>query len=160
MRYLAIDYGLRRIGLATSDESGRFVSPYGSRERIGYKQDSGGVLELVRGLGIEGIVLGLPLATESGSAEASPGEMETTVRNFAKALKKAIAAAGLSLEVEWCDERFSTAEALKLMREAGISQRQGRESTGSDSVDARAAAVILQGFLDARNQQTLAEEHD
>lgn len=147
MRYLAIDYGLRRIGLAVSDESGTFVSPYGTRECRGHKQDSATIIETVRGLGIGGIVLGLPRASGGGT-----GDMETATRSFGRALQKALNAAGLTIEIEWWDERFSTAEALTQMRAAGISQRRGRESSGSDSVDARAAAVILQGFLDARQQ--------
>jgi putative Holliday junction resolvase len=146
---------MRRIGLAVTDESGVFVSPYGTRERIGYKQDTAGIIEMVRGLGIEGIIVGLPLAAEGGQ-----GEMESKVRAFGKALRHALAAADLPLEIQWWDERFSTAEALTQMRDAGISQRRGRESTGTDSVDARAAAVILQGFLDARQQQPLAKDQD
>jgi len=161
MRYLAVDYGLRRIGLAVSDESGTFVSPYGTRERKGHKQDSAAIIETVFGLGISGIVLGLPRAAGGGV-----GDMETATRAFGKQLQKALNAAGLTIEIEWWDERFSTAEALTQMREAGISQRQGRESSGGSSVDARAAAIILQGFLEARRHTTgnqnesSAEEYD
>lgn len=151
MRYLAIDFGLQRIGLAVSDETGGLAWPYATRQRQGNKRDVADLIATVRGLSIEGLVIGLPR-----SASGAQGDLEARVRAFAGVLQDGLKAAGLTIELFWQDERFSTAEALKQMRVAGISQRQGRESSGSDSVDARAAAVILQGFLDARR----ASPHD
>ncbi len=143
MKYLAIDYGERRIGLAVSDESGEFAWPHGVRQRTATRQDAANIIEVVRGLGIEGIVCGLPRATSGGE-----GQSEAAVRGFVDSLQKALRAAQIPIEIEWWDERFSTKEALGQMRHLGISQRRGRESSGSDSVDARAASIILQGFLD------------
>jgi putative Holliday junction resolvase len=145
MKYLAIDYGEKRIGLAVSDESGEFAWPHGVRERTGSRRDVEGIIEAVRGLGIEGIVCGLPRATSGGQ-----GQSEPAVRAFVESLQSALRAGGITIEIEWWDERFSTKEAHGQMRHLGISQRRGREATGSDSVDARAAAVILQGFLERR----------
>jgi putative holliday junction resolvase len=145
MRYLAIDYGERRIGLATCDDEERFASPYGVRERQGTKRDIAAILEIVRGLAIEGLVFGLPHATDG-----TTGNSEPAVRKFAAALENELRAANLPIALEWWDERFSTREAQAQMRVLGISQKHGRESLGTNSVDARAAAVILQGFLDRR----------
>ena len=159
MRYLAIDYGERRIGLATCDEEERFASPHGVRERQGTKRDTVAIVEIVRGLGIEGIVFGLPRAVDGGT-----GSSEPAVRKFATSLEEELRAANLPIVLEWWDERFSTREALGQMRTLGISQKRGRESQGSNSVDARAAAVILQGFLDRKrgaiveNSESLSDE--
>ena len=153
MRYLAVDYGTRRIGLAVSDETETFASPLSTRERKGMQHDIAAVMETMRGVGAQGIVMGLPrgLGHEQGQNEAA-------ARKFASALHKGLRAAGLPDSIEWWDERFSTREALTHLRIAGISQRRSRDSSGTDSVDARAAAIILQGFLDARKNQGRHED--
>ncbi|HVF10410.1 MAG TPA: Holliday junction resolvase RuvX [Abditibacteriaceae bacterium] len=145
MRYLAIDFGKRRIGLAICDDAGMFASPYGTRYRRSTAQDVEDIVATLRGLGATGIVFGLPR-----SSDGTRGPLENEARAFAAAVREGLRAAGLNIEIEWRDERFSTAEALTHMRAAGISQQRGRESGGTDSVDARAAAVILQGFLDSK----------
>lgn len=145
MRYLAIDYGERRIGLAVSDGTGHFASPVGTRERKGRRQDVEAIIETLRGLGAERIVVGLPR-----NLQGDAGQSEAALRKFVEALRVGLRAAGRSDEIEWWDERFSTREALSQMRAAGVSQREGRATSGSGSVDARAAAIILQGFLDLR----------
>ena len=159
MRYLAIDFGKKRIGLAISDDAGMFASPYATRRRLGTARDVEEIITTLRGLGAQGIVFGLPR-----SSDGSRGPLENETRALAAALQDGLRAANLEIEIEWWDERFSTAEALTHMRAAGISQKRGRESSGTDSVDARAAAVILQGFLDskesARARELAADEDD
>jgi len=151
MRYLAIDLGLKRIGLAVSDETGTLASPYATRDRKGNRHDIADIIATMRGVGAEGVVCGLPR-----SAEGTGIHHEAATKAFAAALQEGLHAAGLPVEIEWWDERFSTAEALTQMRAAGISQRRGRASGGTDSVDARAAAVILQGFLDRQRARAQA----
>jgi putative Holliday junction resolvase len=145
MRYLAVDFGKKRIGLAISDDAGMFASPYATRRRRGTAHDVEEIIATLRGLGAQGVVFGLPR-----SSDGTRGPMENDTRALAAALQERLRSSGMETEVEWWDERFSTAEALTHMRAAGISQKRGRESGGTDSVDARAAAVILQGFLDAK----------
>jgi len=145
MRYLAIDFGKKRIGLAVSDDAGMFATPYATRRRRDMAHDVEDVILTLRGLGAVGVVCGLPR-----SSDGTRGALENETRAFANAVQNALRASGLEIEIEWWDERFSTAEALTHMRAAGISQKRGRESSGTDSVDARAAAVILQGFLDSK----------
>lgn len=152
MRYLAIDYGERRIGLATCDDEERFASPHGVRERQGTRRDVAAIVETIRGLGVQGLVFGLPRAVHGGT-----GNSEPAVKKFALSLEEELRAANLPIALEWWDERFSTREALSQMRTLGISQKRGRESTDSNSVDARAAAVILQGFLDHKSGAPLIE---
>jgi putative holliday junction resolvase len=154
MRYLAIDFGLRRLGLAVSDESGTLALPRDTIERRGGGRDVAAVVAAVRGLaqdGPVGVVLGLPRR-----AEGEGVHHEAEARAFAAALEAGLRRAGLTIQIEWWDERFSTREALNQMREAGIAQRHGREG-GAGGIDARAAAVILQGFLDARAARQTAK---
>jgi putative Holliday junction resolvase len=145
MRYLAIDFGGRRIGLAVSDESETLATPHSTRQREGTRRDVAAIVEVVRGLGAAGVVFGLPRALSGG-----PGEGEEAARAFAAQLQQGLRAANLPIEIAWWDERFSTREALGQMRDAGISQKRGRDANDGSSTDARAAAVILQGFLDSR----------
>jgi putative Holliday junction resolvase len=158
MKYLAIDYGLRRVGLATCDEAEFFASPYATRE-IGEGKKSAQrllreIVETVQTLGIEGIVIGLPRAA---SGEVS--EMETATRNFCEQLENAMKHAGLEVSIEWWDERFSTAQVWSGLRAAGVSTRQAKAAIGDSSIDARAAAIILQDFLDAKKLRSEPEAY-
>ncbi len=146
MRYLAIDYGARRLGLAVCDADETVASPHGVLTRQNLKADLQNLLQSVRGLNIDGIVFGLPRSVASGV-----GDSEKGARTFADALQNALNQSCSPIEIAWQDERFSTAEALKQMQRAGISQRRGRQDAGAQSTDARAAAIILQSFLDAKS---------
>ena len=148
MRYLAVDFGRRRLGLAVSDPEGNIAVPYASRHRQGTRRDVADLIETIRGLNAEAIVFGLPHSLEAGGAESDSLRL---ARNFAEALEAELRAQNLPHAIEWWDERFSTTQALHQMRTLGISQREGRDSMGDGSVDARAAANILQGFLDSQN---------
>ena len=132
-RWLAIDWGERRIGLALSDPSGMIASPAGVIERRAGKRPP--VAELVRramSLEARGIVLGLPL----------DGEGNETVRSTECRKVAAELARRTSLPVSLVDERFTTAAALRAVREMGGSTR-GRKG----DVDALAATVLLQHAL-------------
>lgn len=146
MRYLAIDFGTKRLGLATCDAEEIVVSAYRILQRQGTRRDIAELLQIVRGLNIEAIVLGRPRALES----AQTGSNQSAADKFGAALQNALGENGVSIAIERWDEQFSTSEALKQGRELNISEERGRNSSGADAIDARAAAVILQGFLDAR----------
>jgi len=135
-RILALDWGELRFGVARSDESQGLASPLTTlTRRAGKRFPMPRFLELVSAAGATGILVGLPLALDGGETHAS-GE--------ARALASQVGArSGLPVEV-W-DERFTTARALSVIREMGGSTRGRRED-----VDALAAAVLLQHFLDAR----------
>ena len=129
-RWMAIDWGERRIGLAISDPTGTIASPAGAIERrIGKRAP---IAELVRrsvSLEARGIVMGLPL---DGEGDDTPRSLEC--RRVAAEL-----AQRTSLPVALLDERFTTAVALRAVREMGGSTR-GRKA----DVDALAATVLLQ----------------
>jgi putative holliday junction resolvase len=133
-RLLGIDYGERRIGLAVSDPSGLIASPVGTiTRRAGKRAPVAELVRRVEELDIQGIVLGLPL---DANGEELPRAVE--VRRLAEQL-----AARTGLPTELVDERYSTAAALRRVREMG-GKTKGRKA----DVDALAAALLLQGVLD------------
>ena len=136
MRVLAVDLGERRIGLAVSDELGITAKPLYTIESRGYRADATRVAEVARAQGAGAILVGLPLHL---SGESSP--LAKRARRFAKALR-----AVTDLSVEMWDERLSTVEAERVLMEAGITRGRRR-----DRIDAAAAAVILQSYLDRSN---------
>lgn len=129
-RWMAIDWGERRIGLAISDPSGLIASPAGVIIRRAGKRPP--IAELVRrseALEARGVVMGLPL---DGEGRDTPRSLEC--RRVAAELARRT-----SLPVALLDERYTTASALRGVREAG-----GRIADRKADVDALAAAVLLQ----------------
>ena len=129
-RWMAIDWGERRIGLAISDPTGTIASPAGAIERRAGKRAP--IAELVRrsvALEARGIVMGLPL---DGEGDDTPRSLEC--RRVAAELAQRTA-----LPVALLDERFTTAVALRAVRDMGGSTR-GRKA----DIDALAATVLLQ----------------
>jgi putative Holliday junction resolvase len=140
-RLLAVDWGEVRIGLALSDESQILASPLETLvRRKGKRFPMARFLALVAEHRPTGLVVGLPL-------RASGNEEENAAA--ARALAGSLAEQS-GLPVELWDERMSTARALAAIREQGGSTRGRR-----DDVDALAAAVLLQHFLDARKARAV-----
>jgi putative Holliday junction resolvase len=132
-RHLAVDYGERRIGLAISDPTGTIASPAGHiLRRAGKRPPVAEIIRRASALEAEGFVLGLPL-DEAG--RDTPRSEE--VRTVAETLHKRT-----GLTVTLVDERYTTAIALRAVREMGGSTK-GR----SGDVDALAATVLLQHAL-------------
>ena len=133
-RLMAIDYGERRVGLAISDPTGTIASPAGAIiRRRGKRPPVAEILRRAETLEARGFVVGLPL---DGNGDETPRSRE--VRAMAETIAQR---SGKSVEL--VDERYTTAAALRAVRELGGSTR-GRKS----DVDALAAAVLLQGVLD------------
>jgi putative Holliday junction resolvase len=132
-RWMAIDWGERRIGLALSDPSGMIASPAGTIERrVGKRAPIAELVRRAEALEARGIVMGLPL---DGNGEDTPRAVEC--RRVATELARRT-----GLPVTLLDERFTTATALRAIREMGGSTR-GRKA----EVDALAATVLLQQAL-------------
>jgi putative pre-16S rRNA nuclease len=132
-RILAIDLGDKRIGLAVSDPTGTIASPAGHLiRRAGKRPPLTEILERATTLEVAEFVVGLPL-DENGE------DMERTVeaRRFAQALETRS-----GRPVRLVDERFTTAAALRAIREMG-----GRIRNREGDVDALAATVLLQHAL-------------
>ena len=140
-RWVAIDLGDRRIGIAVSDASGMIASPAGHVERRpGKRPPLTALLARVQELEAEGIIVGLPLDQQG---EDTP--RATEARRLAHELSTRT-----GLPAEMVDERFSTAAALRAVQEMEGSTR-GRKG----DVDALAATVLLQHAL--RSMELAAE---
>ena len=135
-RLLGVDWGERRIGLALSDETRTLAQPLTTlTRRSGKRFPMRKFLTLLEQHAVTGVVVGLPLDQEGAEAEAAAA---------ARALAADIAQHS-GQPVELWDERLTTARALRAVRAMGGSTR-GRK----DDVDALAAALLLQHYLDAK----------
>ena len=135
-RVLGLDLGQARIGVSISDDRGRLAVPFGTIH-TGAPQDVKAIAKLVAEHGIGRIVIGLPLSLkgERGAAAAHAERFAEALRGF------------LDVPVELQDERLSTVEADRVLRQSGAGGRQRRRS-----IDASAATVILQSWLDAHRR--------
>jgi putative holliday junction resolvase len=137
-RVLGVDLGSRRIGLAVSDPDGRVATPHSVIERSGdLAADHRTIMARAREAGASRVVVGLPLSL-SGNA----GPAAQAVLGEVDALR---ALAGEELTVETHDERLTTVIAERGMRAANAPRRARKRA-----VDAAAAAVMLQSYLEAR----------
>jgi putative Holliday junction resolvase len=134
-RVLGLDLGDARIGVAISDDGRRMAVPLGT-VRTGAPGDVKAIADLVSEHAVSVVVIGHPLLM-SGEA----GERAHLAERFAEAL-----GAILPVEVLLHDERLSTVEAERALRDAGTSGRDRRRA-----VDRSAATVILQAWLDAQS---------
>ncbi len=133
MRYLGVDLGRARIGLALADDVLRTARPLRVVTRRAEAADLAAVRGAAQEYEVERAVLGLPL-----NMDGSEGPSARLARAFAPRLE-----AALGVPVELFDERLSTFEAETRLRDRGLSVKEARAR-----VDAEAAAVILQGWLD------------
>jgi putative Holliday junction resolvase len=132
---LGLDLGDARIGVAISDPERRVAVPVGTVHVGQPPGELRAIAALVRDHRATVVVLGHPRSMSGAS-----GPRAQLAESFADALRTI-----LDVPVELHDERLSTAEAERRLASGG---RRGREAR--ELVDASAAAVILQGWLDAR----------
>jgi len=135
-RILAVDWGERRIGLALSDETQTIASPLGTIiRRAGKRFRMPEFLAHVTTHRPVGLVVGLPLTPEGGDGPSALAARELAVQLGARTY----------LPVELVDERMTTARAHAAIREQDGSTRGRREE-----VDALAATILLQHYLETR----------
>jgi putative Holliday junction resolvase len=142
VRFLGVDFGLRRIGLAVSDASGVLARPLKTLERSPGASDAAAVDAVLRAISdliasgdpVDGVVVGLPRRLDG-----SPNDQTALVERFAEQLRSAS-----TLPVHLQDERLTSheAESRLAVRERDWRRRKAR-------LDAAAAAIILQDYLDA-----------
>lgn len=160
VRLMALDVGEARIGVAVSDATGFLASPYTT---LHVSRNEAETWEAIQGLieetEAEGLIVGLPVSLDGqlhGQAKR--------VQAFADRLKQHIA-----IPLTFWDERLSTVEAERLLvergqeayeRRSGGNRRKqgqrgkGRRRRGQQEIDALAAAVILQEYLDQQSKKT------
>ena len=135
-RILAVDWGERRIGLALSDETQTIASPLGTiTRRAGKRFRMPEFLAHVTTHRPVGLVVGLPLTPEGNDGPSAIAARELAAQLGARTY----------LPVELVDERMTTARAHAAIRELDGSARGRREE-----VDALAATILLQHFLETR----------
>ncbi len=133
MRFLGLDVGRATVGVAVADE----LLPARALQtlRRGRGDELAELARIADEYEVDRVIVGLPL-----NMDGSEGDSARLARGFAAKVSER-----LGVPVELFDERLSTFEASLRLREAGISAREGKAH-----IDAEAAAVILQGWLDAR----------
>jgi len=138
-RFLGLDVGNRRIGVAVSDELGITAQPVMTLERKRNRRDDLRSLgRLARKFGVSGIVVGNPLRL---SGDESPQTVKTQA--FAAELGELT-----GLPIHLYDERLTTQQAHEILYQAGHARQQHRQV-----VDQVAATLILQSFLQSHRDQ-------
>jgi putative Holliday junction resolvase len=134
-RILALDLGKRRIGLALSDELGITAQGIKTLERTNVRQDLAHLAKLVSDHNVTLILMGNPLHMSGREGRGSEH-----AREFGARLE-----ALTSIPVQLWDERLTTVEAQRVLRESGASiEKRAR------AVDRLAAVILLESFLDSR----------
>jgi putative Holliday junction resolvase len=146
VRVLGLDPGERRIGIAISDPTGTLAHPLQALVRGSREEDFAAIAALVAEHDVELVVVGWPL-----SLDGTEGPQARRVARYTDAL-----AACLPVPVVSWDERFTTAAADEILRQ--IRGRKGRRrARARGQVDAIAAAVILQSYLDSVDRSAVVD---
>lgn len=136
-RILGLDVGDRRIGIAISDETQTLARSLTVLHRRSKVQDFEALARLVREQKVAAIVVGLPL-----TSNGTEGQQARRIRRYAAALSER-----LTTPLIFYDESFSTVTAAELMMASGRKRHDRRHR-----IDAVAAAVILQDYLDTHSK--------
>jgi putative Holliday junction resolvase len=137
MRALALDVGEKTIGLALTDEARIAAHPLTVLRRVGNFGDASAIVALVGQHDVTDVVVGMPFEL-SGKL----GHRARRVQSFIAALRAALPA---EVRLHEQDERFTTAQAERVLIEGDVSRARRRSV-----IDQQAAALILQGWLDAQ----------
>lgn len=143
-RILALDVGRKRIGLAVSDELGITAQGMETFERTRMRDDLAGLKDIAEKCNVGLLLIGRPLHMSGDESRQSEYTDE-----FAGRLQEY-----LGLPIVWWDERLTSAEAERMLRESGASLNEKRRS-----VDRLAAVLLLESYLE--NQRLMqAQEVD
>lgn len=137
MRYLAIDHGDKRTGLAVCDKSETLVTPHSVIETSKSAELIRRIVDVIESEQVEAIVLGLPF-----NMDDTEGPRAKAVRTFAAALSDQI-----DSPIYFHDERLSSFEAEEQTRTFELTRKKKKKR-----LDALAAAAILRSFLDTKEQ--------
>jgi len=139
---LGLDLGKKRIGVAGCDGTGLIATGLLTIYRKSFKQVVADLEEIVRDREVQLLVVGLPY-----SMDGTIGFQARKTIELAKAL-----ATALQLPVEYVDERLTSFQAEEMLKSENISP-----SRNKGSIDRKAAAIILQQWLDERRQKSSAQ---
>ena len=138
MRYLAIDHGQKRTGLAISDASETLVSPHSVIETASEEELLRRISDVLVAEGIDAIVVGLPINMDGTESDRS-----RKVRQFVLAMQELT-----DKPVHLHDERLSSFEAGYLVGDLELTRKKKKKR-----LDAIAAASILRSFFEHKNSQ-------
>ncbi len=143
MRTMGLDVGTKTVGVAVSDELGLTAQPVTTVRRTNLRADLKALAELTEEHSVTRYIVGLPL-----NMDGSEGERAAASRAFGAALQRQ-----QELPVDYWDERLTTVAAQRVLLEADVSRAKRKQV-----VDQLAAALILQGWLDAQQTQRGLED--
>jgi putative Holliday junction resolvase len=138
MRYLGLDLGTRRIGVAVSDELGLTAQPLSTLETASEDDAIAAIRSLIRRYAVDEVVIGLPKNMNGTCGPAAEQALALAARLEAEG----------QVKVAMWDERLTSKAAERLLIEADV-----RRSRRKRAVDQMAAVLILQGFLDRRRRE-------
>jgi len=138
-----MDFGTKRLGLAVSDALGVTAQGLPTLERTRLRDDIECIAGIVEEYGVERVLVGNPVGHRGGETA-----MSARVGKFAKKLQRR-----LPCPVELRDERLTSVEANRALRESGISIAKRQRA-----VDRVAAVLILQGYLDYLENERRREQ--
>jgi putative pre-16S rRNA nuclease len=145
IRILALDLGEKRLGVALSDALGLTAQGLTVLSRQDLERDLEQVMALAKKHAVQEIVIGLPR-----HMDGRLGDLAREVELWTRELEER-----LGLPVHQVDERLTTMQAERILLEADVSRRKRRQV-----IDKMAAGLILQSFLDSRNQSSQEPKPD
>ncbi len=143
MRSLGLDVGSKTIGRAFGDEGGLIAMAFDVWRRKGHVEDAREIARQAGAEAVKAIVVGYPL-----ELDGRVGRRARAVHKFIEVLEVELEGQSVGAEIHLWDERFSTAAAERTLLEADVSRARRKSK-----IDAVAAQVILQGWLDAQRNK-------
>ena len=138
MKKLALDVGDKTIGVAVSDALNITAQGVTTIERVGIRKDSGKVMDYIKELECDTVVIGLPK-----KLDGSDSPQTEKVYEFKRMLENKMRSSGMAdVKIEFYDERLTTVMAEKVLIEADVSRGKRKKV-----IDKQAAVIILQGYL-------------
>ena len=134
---LAIDYGLKRVGLAISDPERSFAFPCDVIENKNVDYLLSQIKSMISEREVNLVLVGMPYSMNRSNSDMTKNEMEKNVENFINKLKNVV-----SVPVKTVDERLSSFSAEEKLREAGLSAKKSKKF-----IDSEAARLLLEEFL-------------
>lgn len=136
MKAMGIDFGLRRIGIALSDDTKFLASPFMVYKRQNNEQDYQFFIDLINKYKVDEIICGLPI-----NMQGEEQEIAKYTREFMTEIQSRV-----SIKVEFVDERLSSIMAEEYLKETEKDWKKRKEK-----LDSVAASIILQDYLDVRS---------
>ena len=133
-RILAIDYGIKKIGLALSDPLRIIAKPFNTIDNISYEDSLIQLKNIIKEYSVNEIVVGLPITLKNTFSEQT-----NLVKEFIDSLEN-----DLTVKITIIDERLSSIEAKKSLIQQGIKTGHNKKE-----IDKTAAAIFLQSYLNS-----------